>query len=54
MGQQIYVFMKRPKDDLWSYESFRNNMEAANNSIKEHKKLGYTKFRIVKLPIRGR
>jgi hypothetical protein len=50
---QYYLFMKRPKDYLWSYSSFRTKRDL-NANIKEGKSLGFTKFKITKLPIRDK
>lgn len=52
MGFQIYVFIKRPQDPLWSYSSFRN-MAAVTSHIKYYKKMGFNKIKIIKLPIEG-
>lgn len=53
MAYQYYLFMKRPKDYLWSYSSHREMKDVTAN-IKEGKALGYTKFKLVKLPIRNK
>jgi len=37
MALQIYLFIKRKKDDLWSYESHRS-MTNVKNSIEQWKK----------------
>jgi hypothetical protein len=50
---QYYLFMKRPKDYLWSYSSHRS-MKDVKSQIKISKQYGYTKFKITKLPIRDK
>ena len=55
---QVYIFSKRRSHDIWSRESFRLYSNEISKKIKDYKsenrKLGYTQFKVIKLPVKER